>query len=66
MGGGARSIVSRTRMGITGLHHVGISTPDLGRLVAFYRDMFGFEVEASMEWAGEPDWEIPAFLRNKE
>ena len=41
--------------GITGLHHIGISTPDLERLVAFYCGAFGFEVEATMEWADEPE-----------
>ena len=29
---------------IGGIHHVGISSPDIDRLVAFYRDVIGFEV----------------------
>lgn len=42
-------------MGVTGLHHVGISTPDLGRLVTFYCDVLGFEVEAHMDWANDQE-----------
>ena len=42
---------------IRGIHHVGIHTPNLDRLVAFYRDVVGFElVESSRsEWDNEPD-----------
>jgi catechol 2,3-dioxygenase-like lactoylglutathione lyase family enzyme len=29
---------------IGGVHHIGISSPDIDRLVAFYRDVMGFEV----------------------
>lgn len=29
---------------IGGVHHTGISTPDIGRLIAFYRDLMGFEL----------------------
>src|SRR5439155_10793417 len=32
------------------LHHVAISTPDADRLVAFYRDLLGFEVIYSGAW----------------
>lgn len=32
------------------LHHTAISTPDLARAVAFYRDLFGFEVEWTTAW----------------
>ena len=37
-------------MAILGFHHVAISTPDLGRLVAFYRDVVGFEPVFEMAW----------------
>ena len=33
-----------------GNHHTAISTPDLARSVAFYRDLFGFEVILEMDW----------------
>ena len=33
-----------------GTHHTAISTPDLARSVAFYRDLFGFEVILEMDW----------------
>lgn len=29
---------------IGGVHHTGISTPDIERLIAFYRDVIGFEL----------------------
>ncbi|RYD92567.1 MAG: hypothetical protein EOP61_25300, partial [Sphingomonadales bacterium] len=29
---------------IGGVHHTGISTPDIQRLIAFYRDVMGFEL----------------------
>ena len=29
---------------IGGVHHTGISTPDIARLIAFYRDVIGFEL----------------------
>ncbi len=29
---------------IGGVHHSGISTPDIARLIAFYRDVIGFEL----------------------
>jgi glyoxylase I family protein len=35
---------------ISRLHHAGISTPDLGRLVSFYCDLLGFEEVARAEW----------------
>jgi len=47
--------MSDPRPGITGLHHVGISTPDLERIVAFYCDALGFDVEATLDWSGETD-----------
>ncbi len=35
---------------IVGIHHTAISTPDLDRAIAFYRDLFGFEVEFDFPW----------------
>jgi glyoxylase I family protein len=35
---------------IRGIHHTAISTADLDRLVAFYRDVIGFEVVSRSEW----------------
>ena len=37
---------------IRGLHHASITTPDRDRLVAFYRDLLGFEVVSQSEWDG--------------
>ena len=37
-------------LGITAMHHVGISTTDLDRLVRFYTETFGFEVEVAFSW----------------
>lgn len=37
-------------LGIAGFHHVGISTLDLDRLVAFYTETFGFEEVAGFAW----------------
>lgn len=46
-----KDVSSATRdLGITGIHHVGISTLDLDRLVAFYLDTFGFEQIAVFDW----------------
>lgn len=41
---------------IRGIHHVAIHTPDLDRLVAFYRDVVGFEVVegSASQWEGKP------------
>ena len=39
-------------MAIIGFHHAAISTPNLERSVAFYRDVFGFETVFEFEWAG--------------
>ena len=41
---------SPSALGIAGVHHVGISTLDLDRLVAFYIETFGFEEVAGFEW----------------
>ena len=35
---------------IRGIHHVGISTPDLDRLASFYTDVMGFEVVMTSQW----------------
>jgi catechol 2,3-dioxygenase-like lactoylglutathione lyase family enzyme len=35
---------------ILGIHHAALSTRDLARLVAFYGDLFGFEVEFDFPW----------------
>ncbi len=32
------------------IHHTAISTPDLARLVRFYRELFGFEVVRDFGW----------------
>jgi catechol 2,3-dioxygenase-like lactoylglutathione lyase family enzyme len=43
-------------LGITTLHHVGISTLDIDRLLGFYVDTFGFEQVAGLSWdAGSAD-----------
>jgi catechol 2,3-dioxygenase-like lactoylglutathione lyase family enzyme len=36
---------------IRGIHHTAICTADLDRLVAFYRDVVGFEVVTESQWA---------------
>jgi catechol 2,3-dioxygenase-like lactoylglutathione lyase family enzyme len=33
-----------------GIHHTALSTPDLDRLLRFYRDLFGFEIEFDFPW----------------
>lgn len=35
---------------IRGIHHVAISTPDMERLMGFYRDLLGFEQVMTSEW----------------
>jgi glyoxylase I family protein len=35
---------------LLGIHHTAVSTPDLDRLVAFYRDHFGFSVVFDFAW----------------
>ena len=39
---------------IHGVHHTAISTPDIERLLAFYRDLVGFEVESDHELEPHP------------
>jgi catechol 2,3-dioxygenase-like lactoylglutathione lyase family enzyme len=42
-------------MAVTGLNHVGLSTPDMARALAFYRDALGFTELMSFGWeAGNP------------
>lgn len=48
-------------MMITGIHHVAISTPDIDRLMAFYRDVIGFEVVYDGGW-DEPIAAIDAMM----
>ena len=40
---------------IRGIHHVAVSTPDLARIVAFYRDAFGAEVVYEGGWPAGSD-----------
>jgi glyoxylase I family protein len=35
---------------IVGIHHTALSTPDLDRLLRFYRELFGFEIEFDFPW----------------
>ena len=35
---------------IKGIHHTALSTPNLERLLAFYRDVLGFEVVMETGW----------------
>jgi glyoxylase I family protein len=35
---------------ILGIHHTALSTRDADRLVRFYRELFGFEVEFDFPW----------------
>ena len=35
---------------IRGIHHTALSTPDLDRMLAFYRDVLGFEVANEFAW----------------
>lgn len=39
---------------VRGIHHVALSTPDLGRMVGFYRDLIGFE-EVVLDFAWDVD-----------
>jgi catechol 2,3-dioxygenase-like lactoylglutathione lyase family enzyme len=48
-------LIPRTGFGdnpavLVGIHHTALSPRDLDRLVAFYRDAFGFEVEFDFPW----------------
>ncbi len=38
---------------ILGLHHASITTGDIDRLAAFYRDQFGFETVMETAWHGD-------------
>jgi catechol 2,3-dioxygenase-like lactoylglutathione lyase family enzyme len=35
---------------IRGIHHTALSTPDLDRMLAFYRDLLGFDVVSEFAW----------------
>ena len=35
---------------LVGIHHTAISTPDLERSVAFYRELFGFDADFDFAW----------------
>jgi catechol 2,3-dioxygenase-like lactoylglutathione lyase family enzyme len=35
---------------LVGIHHTALSTPDVERAVAFYRDLFGFAVAFEFAW----------------
>ena len=35
---------------INGIHHVAISTPNLNRLVDFYKNVLGFEIVYETSW----------------
>lgn len=39
---------------IRGVHHVAVSTTDLDRLAAFYRELFGFETVMETSWRDRP------------
>ncbi len=39
---------------IRGIHHVALNTANLDRMLAFYRDVIGFEVVAEAAWRGDP------------
>lgn len=50
---------------IRGIHHVAISTPDLDRLVHFYRDLLGCEEVIAFGWeAGSGDMDRLTGLAN--
>jgi catechol 2,3-dioxygenase-like lactoylglutathione lyase family enzyme len=44
---------------LLGIHHTALSTPDLERAVAFYREAFGFELAFDFTW----DESNPGFRR---
>lgn len=48
----AATVDSEQQPKITAFHHVGISTNDLERSVAFYRDLLGCEVVSEQGWPG--------------
>jgi len=39
---------------IRGMHHAGISTPNLERCLSFYRDLLGFQFAIEVDWADSP------------
>ena len=42
-----------------------LSVADLGRSVAFYRDVLGFEVQTLLEGDGVPPWQKPLTARHE-
>ncbi len=51
---------------INGIHHVSVHTPDMDRLLAFYRDVLGFEVVESsrVSWRDAPEIDALTGLRD--
>lgn len=50
---------------IRGIHHVAISTGDIDRLIAFYRDVIGMELVRESGWAAGSD-EVDAIVGLKD
>ncbi|CAN7392228.1 VOC family protein [Phenylobacterium sp. LjRoot225] len=50
---------------IRGIHHVAINTPNFDRLLAFYRDVVGFEVVESSQVAWDASPEIDGLVNLK-
>jgi len=46
---------------IGGVHHIGISTPNIARMIAFYRDVMGFELCFEMG-IDQPNAQVDAML----
>jgi len=49
---------------IRGLHHAAISSPDIDRLLGFYRDLLGLEVAFDGGWRDDP--ELDEIFESKE
>jgi len=49
---------------IRGIHHVAINSPDIERIIAFYRDAFGFEpVAPEYSWKDMPEMDAALGMR---
>jgi glyoxylase I family protein len=48
---------------IRGIHHVALNTANLERMLAFYRDVVGFEVVAELGWQDSPQIDEVVGLR---
>jgi catechol 2,3-dioxygenase-like lactoylglutathione lyase family enzyme len=48
---------------IRGIHHVALNTANLERMLAFYRDVAGFEVVAELGWKDSPQIDEVVGLR---